>query len=80
MRCVLAAAGLLGYSEPVRTSTAVSSPLLALWVAVGAVVWVCPELEAGQDGKTSLATRWGGGAPHHGPEGEQGIDRMGRGL
>lgn len=71
MRCVLVAGGLPGYFEPEQTWTG-ASDLLALWVAVVAVVWVCPELEAGQDGKTSLVTRWGGGAPHHGPKGRDG--------
>lgn len=72
MQCDLAAGALQGCSELEQIWTAAPLSLLLLWVVAGAVVWVCPELEAGRDGKTFLETRLGGGAPHHGPENERG--------
>lgn len=56
VRCVSAAGALPGCSGPEQTWIAASLPLLALWVVVGAAVWVCPELEAGRDGKTFLVS------------------------
>lgn len=68
--CEWGAEPLPGCSEPVRTWTAASSSSLRrLWVVVAAAAWVCRELEAGPDGKTSRESRWEGGAPLHGPGG-----------
>lgn len=74
MHCVWVAGEPRGHSE-LEPSENAAWFLLALWVAAGDVAWVCPELEAGRDGKTSLVGRLAGGKPRLGP-GEGSITKI----